>query len=62
MQELIKILLPVLIAIGYVRGRLNGLVSQVDGFQVEVHDLEKRVNVLEVENAKCLARRDHDDG
>lgn len=54
MQELIKILLPILIAIGYMRGRLNGLVDQVSG----IRDLEKRVTVLEVENAKCAARRE----
>jgi cell division protein FtsB len=49
MQELIKILLPVLIAIGYVRGRLNGLVAKVDSF-------ERRVEKMEDRYAECPAR------
>ncbi len=58
MQELIQIIAPVLIAIGYMRGRLNGLVDMVEGFKEERADLEKRINELEDYVVKCEARRE----
>lgn len=48
-QELMKLVGPVLVAIGIFRGRLNGLVKQVDR-------LEARLTRQEDRYAECKAR------
>ena len=47
--SLIKLIGPLLIAAGYVRGRLNGMVRQVDR-------LERVVDKMETRYAECKAR------